>query len=67
MTPSKSPVAAAISLVLGAASPAVLHAQEATSDGESAVLTAAADPQSSGASRQNRRRGQTLEEITVEG
>jgi len=67
MTPSKSPVAAAISLVLGAASPAVLHAQEATSDGESAVLTAAADPQPSGASRQNRRRGQTLEEITVEG
>ena len=31
------------------------------------MLAAAANPQSNGASRQNRRRGQTLEEITVEG
>jgi catecholate siderophore receptor len=65
-TQLRSPLAAAISLVLGAASPAVLHAQEAASDGASAVLAAAADAPSSGESRQTRRRG-TLEEVTVEG
>jgi catecholate siderophore receptor len=64
-TQSRSPLAAAISLVLGASSPALLHAQEATEDSASTVL-AAADAQSSGASRLNRRRG-TLEEVTVEG
>jgi catecholate siderophore receptor len=64
-TQSRSPLAAAISLVLGASSPALLHAQEATEDSASTGL-AAADAQSSGASRLNRRRG-TLEEVTVEG
>ncbi|HKQ12262.1 MAG TPA: TonB-dependent siderophore receptor [Steroidobacteraceae bacterium] len=66
-TQSQSPLAAAISLVLGAASPAVLHAQEAGSDDAATVLAAAAEDSQAGASRQNRRRGQTLEEITVEG
>jgi catecholate siderophore receptor len=64
-TQSRSPLAAAISLVLGASSPALLHAEEAAEDSASTVL-AAADAQSSGASRLNRRRG-TLEEVTVEG
>jgi catecholate siderophore receptor len=62
---SRSPLAAAISLVLGAASPAIGHAQEAASEGASTVLAAAAAD--SQASRQNRRRGGTLEEVTVEG
>lgn len=64
---SRSPLAAAISLVLGAALPAVVHAQEAANDGEAAVLAAAADDSQAGRSRQNRRRGETLEEVTVEG
>ena len=69
LTPSRSPLAAAISLVLGAASPAVIHAQEASAgDDSSAVLAAAAPEQSSDrTARPNRRRGQTLEEVTVEG
>jgi catecholate siderophore receptor len=64
---SGSPLAAAISLVLGAASPAVVHAQEAASEGSSTVLAAAAADSQSSASRQNRRRDRTLEEVTVEG
>ena len=66
-TSSRSPLAAAISLVLGAASPAVVHAQEATNEDAATVLAAAAADSQSGASRPNRRRGQTLEEVTVEG
>ena len=66
---SRSPLAAAISVVLGAASPSILHAQEAATQSESSsVLTAAAAEQSSErASRPNRRRNPTLEEVTVEG
>ena len=66
-TLSRSPLAVAISLVLGAATPALVHAQESTSDDASTVLAAAADAPASAASRQNRRRGGTLEEVTVEG
>jgi catecholate siderophore receptor len=66
-TSSRSPLAAAISLVLGAASPAVVHAQEAASEDVTTVLAAAAADSQLGASRPNRRRGQTLEEVTVEG
>ncbi len=66
---SRSPLAAAISLILGAASPALVHAQDASSgDAASPVLAAAAEGQSSErATRQTRRRGTTLEEVTVEG
>jgi catecholate siderophore receptor len=65
---SRSPLAAAISFVLGAASPGLVHAQEAASNGGSSVLAAAAEGQSTErATRQTRRRNQTLEEVTVEG
>jgi len=68
LTPSRSPLAVAISLVLGAAGPAVVHAEEAAGNDEATVLAAAADaPSSERASRPNRRRGGTLEEVTVEG
>ena len=64
----RSPLAAAISLVLGAASPAVVHAQEASrAKAHRRCLAAAARRRQSSASRPNRRRGQTLEEVTVEG
>ena len=65
---SRSPLAAAISLALGAASPAVVHAQEA-GDSASPVFAAAAEGQSTERTTrpQNRRRSQTLEEVTVEG
>ena len=65
LTQSRSPLAAAISLVLGAASPGVVHAQEAAGNSASPVLAAAAEGQST--PRQNRRRSGTLEEVTVEG
>ena len=65
---ARSPLAAAISLVLGAASPGIVHAQEATtSSSGSPVMAAAAEGQSTERSARPRRRGQTLEEITVEG
>ncbi len=66
---SRSPLAAAISLILGAASPALVHAQDASSGNDpSPVLAAAAEGQSTErATRQTRRRGTTLEEVTVEG
>ena len=52
--------------MLGAASPAVVHAQEAAGNSASPVLAAAAEGQST--TRQpNRRRSGTLEEVTVEG
>ena len=68
-TQSRSPLAITISLILGAASPAVIHAQEADAgDGASPMLAAAAESQSGDrASRQTRRRNPTLEEVTVEG
>ena len=46
LTQSRSPLAAAISLVLGAASPGVVHAQEAAGNSASPVLAAAAEGQS---------------------
>ncbi len=64
---SRSPLAAAISLVLGAATPGIVHAQEAASSEGSPVLAAAAEGQSTERTTRPRRRGQTLEEITVEG
>jgi catecholate siderophore receptor len=66
---SRGPLAAAISVVLGAAASPSIHAQEAASQTDSSpVLAAAAEGQSSErASRSNRRRGQTLEEVLVEG
>jgi catecholate siderophore receptor len=66
---SRGPLAAAISVVLGAASPSILHAQEAAAPSDaSATFAAAAEGQSSErASRSSRRRSQTLEEVTVEG
>jgi catecholate siderophore receptor len=69
LTQSRSPLAAAISLALGAASPAVVHAQATPNDSGSPVLAAAAEEQSTERNTrpQNRRRGQTLEEVTVEG
>jgi len=65
----RSPLAITISLILSAATPAVIHAQEADAgDGASPVLAAAAESQSGDrASRQTRRRSPTLEEVTVEG
>jgi catecholate siderophore receptor len=65
VTQSRSPLAVAISLVLGAASPAVGHAQEVAGDSASPVLAAAAEGQPT--TRQPRRRSGTLEEVTVEG
>src|SRR5262245_4579722 len=65
---SRGRLAAAISFVLGAASPTLLHAQEATATDASTVLAAAAETQASDrGSRANRRRNQALEEVTVEG
>jgi outer membrane receptor for monomeric catechols len=66
---SRSPLAAAVSVVLGAASPSILHAQDAASSDSSTVLAAAAaeGQASERTTRPNRRRGQTLEEVTVEG
>ncbi|HKS59074.1 MAG TPA: TonB-dependent siderophore receptor [Steroidobacteraceae bacterium] len=66
---SRSPLAAAISVVLGAASPSIVYAQDAAAGDSSAVLAAAApEGQSSErTSRTARRRGQALEEVTVEG
>ncbi|HJY39299.1 MAG TPA: TonB-dependent receptor plug domain-containing protein, partial [Steroidobacteraceae bacterium] len=67
-TRSRSPLAAAISVVLGAASPSILHAQDATPSDSPVVLAAAAEGESSDrTAKPNRRRGQTLEEVTVEG
>lgn len=64
---ARGPLAATISVLLGAASPSMLQAQT-TQSGSSTVLAAAAEGQSSqGASRPNRRRNPTLEEVTVEG
>ncbi|MGH8236472.1 MAG: TonB-dependent receptor [Steroidobacteraceae bacterium] len=64
-TQSRSPLAAAISLVLGAASPGLVHAQEVAGNSASPVLAAAAEGQPT--TRQPRRRSGTLEEVTVEG
>ena len=66
---SRGPLAAAISVVLGAASPSTLHAQDAAPSDSSTVLAAAtAEGESSErSSRPTRRRAQTLEEVTVEG
>src|SRR5678815_1369099 len=67
-TRSRSPLAAAISVVLGAASPSILHAQDATPSDSPVVLAAAAEGESSDrTAKPKRRRGQTLEEVTVEG
>ncbi|HEX4973945.1 MAG TPA: TonB-dependent receptor plug domain-containing protein, partial [Steroidobacteraceae bacterium] len=65
---TRSPLAAAISVVLGAASPSILHAQDATPSDSSVVLADAAEAQSSDrTAKPTRRRGPTLEEVTVEG
>src|SRR5688572_22066098 len=65
---SRSPLAAAISLVLGAAGPSIVHAQEATTGSTaSPVLAAAAETQPTDRSQRQRRRPKTLEEVTVEG
>ena len=66
---SRGPLAAAISVILGAASPSILHAQETSSSGDPAVVLAAAaeGDSSERASRSGRRRSPTLEEVTVEG
>ena len=68
VAPARGPLAAAIGVVLGAASPLTIHAQEAGAQSESAVLVAAASDESpERTQRANRRRGQILEEVTVEG
>jgi catecholate siderophore receptor len=65
---TRSRLAAAISVVLGAASPSILHAQDATPSDSSVVLADAAEAQSSDrTAKPTRRRGPTLEEVTVEG
>jgi catecholate siderophore receptor len=64
---ARGPLATAISLILGAASPGIVHAQNAaSSDGASPVLAAAAEAQTTERATRQRRRG-ALEEITVEG
>jgi len=60
---SRSPLAAAIGVVLGASGPSILHAQDATTADASVVLAAAAE----GEATPTRRRSQPLEEVTVEG
>ena len=51
---SRSPLAAAISVVLGAASPSILHAQDAAPSDSSAVLAAAQQRDSRPSARRGR-------------
>ncbi|HKU13177.1 MAG TPA: TonB-dependent siderophore receptor [Steroidobacteraceae bacterium] len=64
--PARGPLAAAIGLVLGTASPSFVYAQAAAESGDAPVLAAADEGQTQRPTRQNRRRNSELEEVTVE-